>query len=157
MFDLSKGIAKICKNKKPKDVMLLMVLGGLILLILFCPMKKSGEKEAVSFFSSETGYGTSQFTEDETEYRLERILEQMEGIGEVDVMITRGTEGDFYGTDNPPIEGIVVVCEDGNKSEKVLLIHDVIQALFSVDSHKIKVVKGVTLNNTVKESEGEKE
>ncbi len=157
MFELSKGIAKMCKNRRPKDKMLLLVLGGLILLILFYPMKKSEEQETAPFYISQSDYETAQAGGDETEYRLKRILEQIEGVGEVDVMITRGAEDGFYGTGNPPIEGIVVVCKEGNESETVLLVHDVIQALFSVDSHKIKVVKGVTLNNTVKESKGEKE
>lgn len=157
MFELSKAIAKMCKNRKPKDMMLIMVLGGLILLILFYPMKKGEEPESASFFIAESGNGAAQSGCDEAECRLKRILEQTEGVGEVDVMITRRTEEGFYGTGNPPIEGIVVVCKEGDESETVLLIHDVIQALFSVDSHKIKVVKGVTLNNTVKESKGEKE
>jgi len=41
----------------------------------------------------------------------------------------------------PDIEGVVVVCEGGNNSELALRIKEAIQALFSVDAHKIVVCK----------------
>ncbi|MBQ9983703.1 MAG: hypothetical protein IJP29_03860 [Lachnospiraceae bacterium] len=41
----------------------------------------------------------------------------------------------------PEIEGVVVVCEGGDNSELALRIKEAVQALFSVDTHKIVVCK----------------
>lgn len=41
----------------------------------------------------------------------------------------------------PDIEGVVVVCEGGDDSELSLRIKEAVQALFSIDAHKIVVCK----------------
>lgn len=41
----------------------------------------------------------------------------------------------------PDIEGVVVVCEGGDNSELALRIKEAVQALFSIDAHKIVVCK----------------
>jgi stage III sporulation protein AG len=41
----------------------------------------------------------------------------------------------------PDIEGVVVVCEGGDNSELSLKIKEAVQALFSIDAHKIVVCK----------------
>ena len=42
----------------------------------------------------------------------------------------------------PRVEGIVVVAEGGNHSVVVKNITEAVSALFDVDVHKIKIVKG---------------
>ncbi len=44
---------------------------------------------------------------------------------------------EFY----PDIEGVVIVCEGGDNTQLVLRIKEAVQALFSVDAHKIVVCK----------------
>ncbi len=41
----------------------------------------------------------------------------------------------------PDIEGVVVVCEGGDNSELALHIKEAVEALFSIDAHKIVVCK----------------
>lgn len=41
----------------------------------------------------------------------------------------------------PDIEGVVVVCEGGDNSKTSLRIKEAVQALFSIDTHKIVVCK----------------
>lgn len=41
----------------------------------------------------------------------------------------------------PEIEGVVVVCEGGDNTALVLRIKEAVQALFSIDAHKIVVCK----------------
>ena len=41
----------------------------------------------------------------------------------------------------PDIEGVVIVCEGGDNTELSLRIKEAIQALFSIDAHKIVVCK----------------
>lgn len=83
------------------------------------------------------------------EYRLETMLNQMDGIENATILIT------FSGEDNssarqydyiysyPPIEGILVVMDNGNDSEKALLVTHAIQALFSIEAHRIEVINRI--------------
>lgn len=70
----------------------------------------------------------------EEEMRLKNILEKMEGTGEVKVMLTY--------KDRTEVEGVAIIAEGAENSVVVKNITDVVQALFDVDSHKIKVMKG---------------
>ncbi len=101
-----------------KNHFLLLLLAGLLLVVIALPTGKT-----------ETGmiYGT------DTEKRLESILSQMEGVGKVSVMVTF-QEGD-------EVEGVAVIAEGAENPVVVRNIIEVVQALFHVDSHKIKVIK----------------
>ena len=92
----------------------------IILLIVIAIPTDSGEIQ--------TAAGTS------LENRLEKVLGQMSGVGEVSVMIT-------YREDEN-VEGVAIVAEGGDNAVVVRNITEVVQALFNVDSHKIKVIKG---------------
>ena len=116
---------KLLGNKKNQWLILLLV--GILLVVIAIPTKSDTEKD--------TGF---RMTEDEDanatemEKRLESILSQMQGIGEVHVMIT-------YRQENQ-VEGVVVVAEGGEQGVIVQKITEVVRALFDVDSHKIKVI-----------------
>ncbi|MGN0347840.1 MAG: hypothetical protein ACI4DU_11215 [Lachnospiraceae bacterium] len=83
------------------------------------------------------------------EYRLETILNQMDGIENATILMTF-SEGDNissgkydYTYSYPPIEGILVVMDNGDDSEKVLLVTHAIQALFSIEAHRIEVINRI--------------
>jgi stage III sporulation protein AG len=107
----------------------------------------------------------------ELEQRVAEALTQMEGVGEARVIITAADEGehvvekDLTVSDGsseettvyvetkdatypyiqkeklPEVEGIMVVAEGGGNPTVVSEISEALQALFSVDAHRIKVVK----------------
>ena len=116
---------KLLGNKKNQWLILLLV--GILLVVIAIPTKSDTEKD--------TGFRMTE-NEDanatEMEKRLESILSQMQGIGEVHVMIT-------YKQENQ-VEGVVVVAEGGEQGVIVQKITEVVRALFDVDSHKIKVI-----------------
>lgn len=113
---------KLLGNKKNQWLILLLV--GILLVVIAIPTKSGTEEKGVV---DSKGWSTS-----DTEQRLENILGQMQGIGEVHVMIT-------YKQDNQ-VEGVVVVAEGGEQGVIVQKITEVVRALFDVDSHKIKVI-----------------
>lgn len=113
---------KLLGNKKNQWLILLLV--GILLVVIAIPTK-SGTKEKSVVDSK--NWSTS-----DTEQRLENILSQMQGIGEVHVMITYRQENE--------VEGVVVVAEGGEQGVIVQKITEVVRALFDVDSHKIKVI-----------------
>ena len=71
---------------------------------------------------------------DDLESRLENILSQIEGIGEVHVMITRNRD--------ETVQGIAVAAQKGDSPIVANEITEVIKALFQIETHKIKVIKG---------------
>ena len=102
-----------------KNHLVLFLLVGILLIVIAIPTD-SGEIQ--------TAAGTS------LENRLEKVLGQMSGVGEVSVMIT------YREAEN--VEGVAIVAEGGDNAVVVRNITEVVQALFTVDSHKIKVIKG---------------
>ncbi len=193
--NFGKKIVEFVQQKKWKKMKkgdwLIFVLAGVLLLILAMPVKDgTTEKEVTTEEASQKQ--TKEEEKDDyaevLEERLERVLEQMDGVGKVKVMITLSdygedvvekdctstgsttTETDSGGgsrtvTENeisnttvyvekdgenypylqkemtPKIEGIVVVAEGGDKPVVVSDISDVAMSLFSVEAHKVKVVK----------------
>ncbi len=113
---------KLLGNKKNQWLILLLV--GILLVVIAIPTKSETEEKGV--------VDSKEWSTSETEQRLENILSQMQGIGEVHAMIT-------YKQDNQ-VEGVVVVAEGGEQGVTVQKITEVVRALFDVDSHKIKVI-----------------
>ena len=113
---------KLLGNKKNQWLILLLV--GILLVVIAIPTKSGTEEKSVG--------ASKEWSTSETEQRLENILSQMQGIGEVHVMITYRQENE--------VEGVVVVAEGGEQGVTVQKITEVVRALFDVDSHKIKVI-----------------
>lgn len=116
---------KLLENKKNQWLVLLLV--GILLVVIAIPTKSNTEQETSWGISDENDANAT-----EMEKRLESILGQMQGIGEVHVMITYQQE--------TQVEGIVVVAEGGDNGVTIQKITEVVQALFDVDAHKIKVI-----------------
>ncbi len=113
---------KLLGNKKNQWLILLLV--GILLVVIAIPTKSGSEEKDI--------VDSKDWSTSETEQRLENILSQMKGIGEVHVMITYRQENE--------VEGVVVVAEGGEQGVIVRKITEVVRALFDVDSHKIKVI-----------------
>ena len=113
---------KLLGNKKNQWLILLLV--GILLVVIAIPTKSGTEEKSVG--------ASKEWSTSETEQRLENILSQMQGIGEVHVMITYRQENE--------VEGVVVVAEGGEQGVIVQKITEVVRALFDVDSHKNKVI-----------------
>lgn len=121
------------------------------------------------------------------ENKLEETIQAMEGVGEVEVMLTLKNSGEkifekdlIYENSSevlqedgkqeeknviknnpetvltetsgdtspivvsekyPEIEGVLVVCQGGNNADVEVQIKEAVQALFSIDAHKIVVCK----------------
>lgn len=139
-----------------KENFLVLLLLGVLLLVAAWPMEKqsrstkSGSTAADSTLSF-LDYAGSTGTEDtrdayvlSLEHSLEELLSTMEGVGENKVMITLkpSAKNTYYSSASTmEIEG-VVVCAKGAANGKVKKnISEVIQALFGLEAHKIKIAK----------------
>lgn len=122
--------SKLAKYIPKKNQWVVLLLVGILLVVIAIPTDNSTDSDSI------INYGTSEISTTDTEKRLENLLEQMQGIGDVHVMIT-------YQQDDV-VEGIVIVADGGGNSIVVRSITEVVQALFEVDSHKIKVIEKKT-------------
>ena len=139
-----------------KENFLVLLLLGVLLLVAAWPMEKqsrstkSGSTAADSTLSF-LDYAGSTGTEDtrdayvlSLEHSLKELLSTMEGVGENKVMITLkpSAKNTYYSSASTmEIEG-VVVCAKGAANGKVAKnISEVIQALFGLEAHKIKIAK----------------
>ncbi len=118
-----QSIWKIFQGKWSKNHLLIFLLIGILLMVIAIP---TGENQMRNEENTEL------------ERRLEAILGGMEGVGNVNVMITLQKDDS--------VEGVAIVAEGGDNAVIVRNITEVVQALFHVDSHKIKVIKGNQTN-----------
>ena len=109
---------------KLKSKWMLLLVAGVLLMVIALPTSTNADTE-------------DKYALDE-ELRLKTILEQMESVGDVKVMITY--------RDSKTVEGVVVIADGAENMVVVQDITGVVQALFDVDSHKIKVMKGKKIN-----------
>lgn len=105
--------------KMNKNHLLLFLLIGILLIVIAIPTDSRENKRNA---------GT------DMEERLEEVLGEMVGVGKVNVMITYQDDG--------KVGGIAIVAEGGDNAVVVQNITEVVQALFDVDAHKIKVIRG---------------
>ena len=110
-----------------KNQWFIVLLIGVLLVIIAIPTKSDSQ------FDTGDMYKGTEIQTTNVEKKLEDILRKMEGVGEVSVMIT------FH--EDETVEGIVVVAEGAGNAVVVREITGVVQALFDVDSHKIKVIE----------------
>ena len=167
----------------------LMIVSGIMLLVLSIPQKDTTEqkKEKKEQIVNETD--DLEVYIENMEERLTKVLEQVEGIGKVQVMITEKSskeqivlkdtpynrketeESDSQGGTRdsteisseestvleeqedgsknpyitmemqPEIEGVLVIAQGAGNHKMIAEINEAVTALFSVPSHKIKVMK----------------
>lgn len=109
------------KNQWP-----IVLLIGVLLIVISMPVKTKTNVQQTLYEDKEDGQST------EIEKRLENLLEGMQSVGKVKAMIT-------YQEDEK-IEGIVILAEGADNAVVVRNVTEVVQALFDVDAHKIKVI-----------------
>ena len=177
-------------GKVKKDQLLIVFLVGILLLVISIP---AGTKKTLAN-SSKSSVGTTKQGEYTAymEERLERILSQIDGAGQVQVMITWKSDGEkvvekdrksneenvseqdsqggsrttsshdtqettVYNSGSstsgvqepyvskelsPQAQGVIVIAPGGDDAVVVKNITEAVQALFEIDTHKIRIMKG---------------
>lgn len=78
------------------------------------------------------------------ESRVEELLSQVEGVGEVKVIIMTGSEGSEDGfsiSGKNEVTGVLVAAQGAGSAVTVQNIQQAIMALFQIDANKIRVMK----------------
>lgn len=146
------------RNLTMKEKLIILAAAGVLILLVFLPDGSSKSRQtdktetntalSASAENSDNNFLYLQEYTDYLENRLLTVLRSVEGIGEMEVMITLKSSEEQIGEKNevkktimPEIEGVVIACTGGDSAVVVEEITEAVQALFSVQSHKIKVLK----------------
>lgn len=147
-----------------KENLAVLLLAGLLLLIIALPTKKGNEEETGENTQETTQNLGEQDWRSKMENRLVQVLEQVQGVGKVEVFLTcEGTqekvvekdqEETVYEKDSrgnqtpyvaeeiyPQVTGVLVVAQGGDNPVVIQNIQEAVQVLFQVEAHKIKVMK----------------
>ena len=123
--------------KEKGNKYLVYILVGVLVLVVLFPTNSISNVEKQTVTQENT-------TEGDLEGQLKRVLSAMEGVGTVEVMITtQNTRESLVGDENdsPSVCGVVVVAEGAGVPSVNARISEAVKALFSVDAHKISIVK----------------
>lgn len=126
------------KNIK-KEQLIVALLFGILLLIIALPTKKNDDPENDSFLGTtkkETEQTGAQY--DELEEKLADSLSNVEGIGQVRVVLTYANKDEKI---LPNVQGVLVIAQGGDNPIVINNIQEAVVALFQVEAHKIKVMK----------------
>lgn len=155
-----------------------VILCGILLLLISCGDSLfgtygGGNTDTPSATSATEENETSEQYKKRMESELVELLRKVEGVGNVQVMLTlkasnekvtlkdNTNKGDTNEEETvliedsdrnsspyviqekePEIEGVVIVCGGGDNSVIKREITEAVSALFQIESHKIKVMKG---------------
>lgn len=170
-----------------KDKILLGLVAGILLFLLSFPLEKlstTGSNTDNPTFSSDSSENRRYLYQQELEQELKEILENVQGAGQVKVMVILADTGEkmvekdvqtesssvtdnaadgssqenFTSQENtvmengqipwvaremlPQVSGIAVVAQGGKNAVVKSEISSMIQALFGLPAHKIKVLEG---------------
>lgn len=139
---------KLTKKWK-KENFLVFLLIGILVLVAAWPMEKSTLKgntagTRTEMLQTADAYGERDAYVTGLEHALSELLASMEGVGENQVMITMKDVGDssyLSGGSRREIEGVAVSAKGAGNGKVAKNISEVIQALFGLDAHKIKIAK----------------
>lgn len=121
--------------KEKKNKYIIWILLGVLVLVMAIPTGNTTEKSNVDSNTNVQG---------DLEERLKNVLSSMEGVGEVEVMITtQEKENSLFETENVGGEvlGVVVVAQGAGTATVDKKILEAVEALFGIEAHKISIVK----------------
>ena len=148
-----------------KENLGVLLLVGLLLLVIALPTRQENENTITEENTQETDQGLQeQDWQTKMEERLVEVLEQVQGVGKVEVFLTcegtqekvvekdetetvyerdsRGNQTPYVSSEiYPKVTGVLVVAQGGDDPVVIQNIQEAVQVLFQVEAHKIKVMK----------------
>lgn len=129
-----------------KEKLIFLFCSGLLLFVLALPAEKDAESASVDTRMVNKTEETEESYEEVLEQRVCHILQGVEGVGEVDVMVSLSSDkvvSMFEEEPDQEVLGIIISADGGDSSVVKTEISEAMEALFGLPSHKIKVLKRV--------------
>lgn len=165
---MNSFLENLIKKRNKTDFVILILLGVMVMIVAMPSGTKKTQTQQETqtpVIQNETD------EKQQLEEQLQKLLEKMDGVGKVRVMLTFSDDGEdkldknitengtqteettvVYDTkdaqqpyvirrEKPKVEGVVVVAEGGGNVQTVTQISNAVMSLFSVEAHKVVVVK----------------
>ncbi len=132
--------------KMNKEKLIFLFCSGLLLFVLALPTEKEVESESVDTWMISKEEEIEESYEEVLELRVQKILQGVEGVGEVEVMVSLSSDKTVSMFDEETAQevlGIIISADGGGSSVIKAEISEAMEALFGLPSHKIKVLKRV--------------
>ena len=104
---------------KLKEILLLSVLA---LTLIFAAWK--------IFYTDESGEAATAVSGSESERKVSRLLREIDGVGEADVMICETEDG---------VQSVVVVCEGAKDLQVVINVREAVAAALGTEEKSVKI------------------
>lgn len=111
-------------------------------MVLAMPTAEKEKENTVGFTENE--YPGEEINRSELEKKLEALLENVEGVGKVQVLLMTEEEKDSMGFatgGEVKVNGVLIAAEGADNYVTVENIQQAVMALFQIEAHKIKVMK----------------
>ena len=107
------------KGGKFKEILWIAILG----LVLLIPAW-------IIFYNDGKTTSAGKFAQTDNEQKISRLLENMEGVGEAEVMVYETEEG---------VQGAVVVCEGANDFFVVIKVREAVATALGTEEKSVKI------------------
>lgn len=144
------GMGEIKELLKSEKALKIILIAGAVLILFtaFGGVFSGGGKKQENSVSS-----AQRISEQERglEERLCAILSEIDGVGEVRVMVTLGTSEQMqYGRNSdmllsvtaPEVRGVIVVCEGGGRADVCEKVVNAVTGVFGINSLRVSVAAG---------------
>lgn len=121
-----------------------MLLLGLFLAVVALPVtdgNDTGERRLTETFQENENTETEK---DELERKLENLLENVENVGDVQVILMTGGNQEktgFYSSGEKKVNGVLIAAQGADSPVTIQNIQQAVMALFQIEAHKIKIMK----------------
>ena len=134
--------------RSEKKIKIILITGALVILLIALSgltTEKKNESDNVLF-----DYNQQKQYEEALETKLSDVLSEIEGIGNINIMITLDSSEESIFSDNkkeitsvktPSVRGVIVVCDGGDNiviKEKVI---SAVAGVFGISTTRISVIK----------------
>ena len=112
---------KRLSDKRKEQIKEMLLFCGLALILLVVVWQVFGVKDKAA---------VKEITYSEKEIKVARMLTEMEGVGDVEVMIYEGEEG---------VESVVVLCDGATDLRVIISVREAVATALGTEEKRIKV------------------
>lgn len=133
-------ISEFLQKGMTKQQWIVILLLGLLLSVIALPVSKKSSTPKQTILMDNSTQSTDEI-QSSMERRLQNILENVEGVGEVKVMLMTEEQQGIYRSGETEVRGVLIAAEGASDPVVVQKIQQAVMALFQIEAHKIKIMK----------------
>ena len=135
-----KKTVKSLLGKMGSRQWVILLLLGVLLTVIALPVSKKNSTPKQTILTDDSTQNTEEI-QSSLERRLQNILENVEGVGEVKVMLMTEEQQGIYRFGETEVRGVLIAAEGASDPVVVQKIQQAVMALFQIEAHKIKIMK----------------